>query len=107
MLNAFLLYLPNLKALPNSSYRRAKSFQAKTVAEAKAKISSQSNLPLTFATIVEALDILRGAVSIVYPMGLPEYDPIRMEFENREELAGQFSRPCKFVLGFLLCYHVD
>ena len=61
------------------------------MAEAKAKISSQnaqSNLSLTFSDIVEALDILKGAVSIVYPMGLPEYDPIRMEFENREDLAG-------------------
>ena len=25
---------------------------------------------------------------IVYPMGLPPYDPILMEFENREELEG-------------------
>ena len=79
-----------------------KSFQAKTVAEAKAKISSQSNLPLTFAVIVEALDILRGAISIVYPMGLPEYDPIRMEFENREELAGQFFCPLQLRVKFHL-----
>jgi hypothetical protein len=61
------------------------------VAEAKAKISDEnvkSNTPLAFSDIIEALDILRGAVSIVYPMGLPDYDPIRMEFENREELTG-------------------
>jgi cilia- and flagella-associated protein 298 len=27
-------------------------------------------------------------VTIVYPMGLPPHDPIRMEFENVEELEG-------------------
>jgi hypothetical protein len=65
--------------------------QARTVAEAKAKVSPQnvqSNLCLTFADVLEALDILRGAITIVYPMGLPEYDPIRMELENREDLSG-------------------
>lgn len=38
--------------------------------------------------VKEAIDQLRGAVTIVYPMGLPTYDPIRMEFEDREELGG-------------------
>lgn len=38
--------------------------------------------------VKEALDMLRGAVMIVYPMGLPPHDPIRMEFEGREDLAG-------------------
>lgn len=38
--------------------------------------------------VQEALDMLRGAVMIVYPMGLPPHDPIRMEFEGREDLAG-------------------
>ncbi|KAF3840754.1 hypothetical protein F7725_006616 [Dissostichus mawsoni] len=35
-----------------------------------------------------SLDPLRGAVMIVYPMGLPPHDPIRMEFEDREDLSG-------------------
>uniref|UniRef100_A0A8C4TGV2 Uncharacterized protein n=1 Tax=Erpetoichthys calabaricus TaxID=27687 RepID=A0A8C4TGV2_ERPCA len=35
-----------------------------------------------------ALDQLRGAVSIVYPMGLPPHDPIRLEFEDKEDLTG-------------------
>jgi len=34
------------------------------------------------------LDLLRGACTIVYPMNLPPHDPIRMEFENKEELNG-------------------
>ncbi|CAH8582338.1 unnamed protein product [Heterobilharzia americana] len=36
----------------------------------------------------EALMMLRGAVTIVYPMGLPPYDPIRLEFDNEEDLSG-------------------
>ncbi len=35
-----------------------------------------------------ALDQLRGAVMIVYPMGLPPHDPIKMEFEDQEDLSG-------------------
>jgi hypothetical protein len=43
---------------------------------------------VTLAVVQEALNIVRGAVMIVYPMGLPPYDPIRMEMENTEELEG-------------------
>ncbi|CAH1800254.1 unnamed protein product [Owenia fusiformis] len=63
----------------------------KTIAEAKAKISNKnvaSNMCVTQATVQDALDILRGAVTIVYPMGLPPHDPIRAEFENEEDLSG-------------------
>lgn len=38
--------------------------------------------------IQEALNILRGSVMIVYPMGLPPHDVIRQEFENTEDLSG-------------------
>jgi len=38
--------------------------------------------------VQEALQILRGAVMIVYPMGLPPHDPIRLEFDNTEDLSG-------------------
>ncbi len=38
--------------------------------------------------IRDTLDKLRGAVTIVYPMNLPPYDPVRLEFEGNEELAG-------------------
>ena len=38
--------------------------------------------------IRDALDKLRGAVTIVYPMNLSPYDPVRLEFEGNEELAG-------------------
>ena len=43
---------------------------------------------LTQADIQDAIDSLRGAVTIVYPMGLPPHDPIHLEFENKEDLEG-------------------
>ena len=49
---------------------------------------TRAGVPLTERLVAEALAILRGAVMIVYPMGLPAYDPIRMELENREDLSG-------------------
>ncbi|XP_068931006.1 cilia- and flagella-associated protein 298 [Petaurus breviceps papuanus] len=63
----------------------------KTVEEAKALISKkqvQANVCVTMEMVKDALDQLRGAVMIVYPMGLPPYDPIRMEFEYKEDLSG-------------------
>ncbi|KAJ7320524.1 hypothetical protein JRQ81_020035 [Phrynocephalus forsythii] len=62
-----------------------------TVEEAKALISkkqAQANVCVTMNMVKDALDQLRGAVMIVYPMGLPPYDPIRMEFEDKEDLSG-------------------
>ncbi|XP_054240715.1 cilia- and flagella-associated protein 298 isoform X1 [Indicator indicator] len=63
----------------------------KTIEEAKALISRkqvQANVCVNMEMVKDALDQLRGAVMIVYPMGLPPHDPIRMEFENKEDLLG-------------------
>ncbi|KAM7177883.1 cilia- and flagella-associated protein 298-like isoform 1-T4 [Macrochelys suwanniensis] len=63
----------------------------KTVEEAKAQISKkqvQANVCVNMEMVKDALDQLRGAVMIVYPMGLPPHDPIRMEFEDKEDLSG-------------------
>ena len=49
----------------------------------------EANVLVTQATVKEALDMLRGAVMIVYPMGLPPHDPIHHEFENTEDLSGK------------------
>ena len=49
----------------------------------------EANKPMTREIIKDTLDQLRGAVMIVYPMGLPPHDPIRMEFENNEDLSGK------------------
>lgn len=63
----------------------------RTRKEAKATVSKeqvQQNVCLTMENIKDALDQMRGAVMIVYPMGLPPHDPIRLEFENSEDLSG-------------------
>lgn len=70
---------------------KMKEVLMRTVEEAKALISKkqvQANVCFTMEMVKEALDQLRGAVMIVYPMGLPPHDPIRMEFEDREDLSG-------------------
>nr|KAF7427585.1 hypothetical protein H0235_007279 [Vespula pensylvanica] len=62
-----------------------------TVEDARAMISKklvQQDKLLTQKIVQDALDILRGAVTIVYPMGLPPHDVIRQEFENTEDLTG-------------------
>ncbi|KAH8874622.1 UPF0769 protein [Schistosoma japonicum] len=50
------------------------------------------------SAVREALMMLIGAVTIVYPMGLPPYDPIKLEFDNEEDLSGTHARqdviPC-------------
>ena len=47
-----------------------------------------ANIPLTSEVVQDALDQMRGAVMIVYPMGLPPHDPIKQELENTEDLSG-------------------
>ena len=43
---------------------------------------------MTYEVVQQALDILRGAVMIVYPMGLPPHELVRDELENTEDLTG-------------------
>uniref|UniRef100_A0A3Q2V5X3 Cilia and flagella associated protein 298 n=1 Tax=Haplochromis burtoni TaxID=8153 RepID=A0A3Q2V5X3_HAPBU len=70
---------------------KMKEVLMRTVEAATALISKkqvQANVCVTVEMIKEALDQLRGAVMIVYPMGLPPHDPIRMELEDKEDLSG-------------------
>lgn len=63
----------------------------KTRAEARAIVSRDlvtRDICLTSKDVQNALDILRGATMIVYPMGLPPHEPIKLELENREDLSG-------------------
>ncbi|WAR07671.1 CF298-like protein [Mya arenaria] len=60
--------------------------QAPTEKMAEKKVAA--NEMVTQKTVQEALDIMRGAVTIVYPMGLPPHENIKMEFENNEDLSG-------------------
>lgn len=46
--------------------------------------------------------MLRGAVTIVYPMKLPPHDTIQLEFENNEDLSGtQASLEVNYI-----CYRI-
>ncbi|GIY77097.1 cilia- and flagella-associated protein 298-A [Caerostris extrusa] len=63
----------------------------KTTAEAKARVSQkmiEAGVCLTPDVIKDTLEVLRGAVSICYPMGLPSYEIIKLELEGKEELFG-------------------
>ena len=42
---------------------------------------------LTMKEMNDAIKALQEVVKSVYPMGLPEYEPVRMELENRETLS--------------------
>jgi hypothetical protein len=70
---------------------KMKEVLKRTISEAKSAISKtqvEAGVCMTDAIIQDALDKLRGAVTIVYPMGLPPHDPIRLEFEGSEDLSG-------------------
>lgn len=43
---------------------------------------------LTKKMLEEAVDNVRGAVMICFPMGLPEFDPVRAILEGDEDLTG-------------------
>uniref|UniRef100_A0A2M4CND5 Uncharacterized protein n=1 Tax=Anopheles darlingi TaxID=43151 RepID=A0A2M4CND5_ANODA len=82
----------------------------KAVADAKEIVSKKlttEGKPMTQRTVQEALDLLRGAVMIVYPMQLPPHDPIRMEFNNTEDLTGTQVKVTSFLqLGWLASLEV-
>jgi len=61
-----------------------KNIIAKTIAEAMATQPKEPRKAITFDAVDEQLSNLRGAIMIVYPMGLPPYDHVRLEFENNE-----------------------
>lgn len=63
----------------------------KAVNDARAMISKDmvaGGVILQQKDTQNAIDLLRDAVTIVYPMQLPLHDPIRMEFSNVEDLRG-------------------
>ena len=62
-----------------------------TVIEAGAKVSNEnvkSSICLNQSQIDEAVAMLKDAVQLVYPMDLPDYDPIQMDFKNIENKEG-------------------
>lgn len=65
-----------------------------------------ANIPLTSDIVQDALDQMRGAVMIVYPMGLPPHDPVKQELENTEDLSGTQVRS-KAHHTCILCVNVS
>jgi len=55
-------------------------------------LTAQNNVqlkrPTSIKAMEEAINNVRGAVMIVYPMGLPDYDHVRCILEEREDLEG-------------------
>ena len=63
----------------------------KVAADAEAAVASTQvarKVPLTMAVLQERIDHISGAVTMAYPMGLPEYDPIRCILDGKEQLSG-------------------
>nr|CAH8863868.1 unnamed protein product [Trichobilharzia regenti] len=63
----------------------------RAVDESKQLISRdlvKKNISIEKAVVRESLMMLSGAVTIVYPMGLPPYEPIKLELDNEEDLSG-------------------
>ena len=54
-------------------------------AAAASKKQVEAKHPLTKRELMEHIDLIRGAVMIAYPMGLPEYDPVRIDIEEDEK----------------------
>jgi len=70
---------------------RMQEVMNKAIEDVKARVSKKKvdvGVCISLKEIQECLDILRGAVTIAYPMNLPPHDVIRMEFENTEDLSG-------------------
>jgi cilia- and flagella-associated protein 298 len=80
----------------------------KSINEAIAMVDKKlvdENKILVNRSVKDALDLLRGAVTIVYPMQLPPHDSIRNEFQNTEDLTGtqaslEVIEPAKAQLWF-------
>lgn len=63
----------------------------RTVEDAKALTSDKMVLrkqTISAKPLEDSINNIRGAVMIVYPMGLPDYDHVRQILEEREELEG-------------------
>jgi len=89
--------LPNMQEILRKSINEAVAMVDKKLVDEN-KILCQKN-------VKEALVLLRGAVTIVYPMQLPPHDSIRNEFQNTEDLTGtqaslEVIEPAKAQLWF-------
>lgn len=82
---------PTGRRIGNAPDENVAKVLTKTLDDAMAvqhKDQVAKKVPLTVAMLEEAIDTVRGAVMIAYPMGLPEWDLVRQCLEGTEELAG-------------------
>jgi hypothetical protein len=49
---------------------------------------AKSGIVLKPQMLKDAFESIKGAITIVYPQGLPEWDPVREAIEDVEDLAG-------------------
>ena len=61
------------------------------------KDNIKTGVEVSEKTVKECLDLISGAVKIVWPMGLPHFDPVRLELENCEDLSGTQVRKHKDI----------
>lgn len=73
--------LDNMQLMLKTAINDAKNMVSKNLVS--------ENKFLTLRDVQEALNILKGAIRICYPMDLPCHDPIKMEFMNIEDLSGK------------------
>lgn len=73
---------------PNQQMADVLMKSSKEVKDMISKKKIDADICVNQKTVKDALDILRGAVMIVYPMGLPPHEPVKMELENKEDLSG-------------------
>eukprot|EP00904_Undaria_pinnatifida_P003098 jgi/Undpi1/1278/HiC_scaffold_11.g04670.m1 len=52
------------------------------------KEQAQRRVAVTQEALDEKMDNIRGAVTMAFPMGLPEYDPVRLAIEGGDGLEG-------------------
>eukprot|EP00055_Hartaetosiga_balthica_P017081 m.111924 g.111924 ORF g.111924 m.111924 type:complete len:288 (-) comp9243_c2_seq6:4407-5270(-) len=74
---------------PNEQMR---DILTRTIEEAKAAIHKdlvKRNVKLTMELLHDVIEKLRGAVMIVYPMGLPPYDEVQIILDDDEDLSGR------------------
>jgi len=79
---------PNCRRIGKAPTEKMAVLLTKVTAEATCGISEEciaAEVCLTQLKITELLETLKNALVVVYPMGLPSYDPIQQELENCEE----------------------
>lgn len=59
--------------------------------QAELKMKNSADF-LTREIILNLIQDMKEALGKVYPQGIPEYDPVRMELENREDLSDFHSK---------------